>query len=113
MKSYSTFFSVSSLALAAVFTVGSSQSALAGSKTQTTESFRLQGVIVDIDRDARTLTIKKQGENTHTLVRVPEGKMVRMSHFGNSANMPLVVEFEHVQRGNHVDLPVKSTNQAS
>jgi len=108
MKSFRTFFSASSLALVAAVTIGSAQSAFAGSKEQRAESFRVQGVIVGVDRDARTLTVKQMGEDKETLVKVPEGKMVRLSSFGNSSNRPQRVEFEHVQRGTHVDLAVKS-----
>jgi hypothetical protein len=109
MKSYRTFFSATSLALAAAITIGSAQAALAGSKTRASEPFRLTGVIVDYDRDARTLTVKSTGENRLTVVHVPEGRSVRLSKFGNSATAPSNVNFEHAQRGQHVNLSVKRT----
>jgi hypothetical protein len=108
MKSYRTFFSAASLAMAAALTLGAAQAASAGTKSGTSKSFKLTGVIVDVDRDARTLTVQNTGESKTTIVHVPEGRTVRLSRFGNSTGAPQSVTFEHAQRGHHVSLKVKT-----
>jgi hypothetical protein len=108
MKSYRTFFSATSLAMAAAITFGSAHAALAGSKTRTSEPSRLTGIVVDVDRDARTLTVKNTGEDRLTIVHVPAGRSVRLNRIGNST--PQTINFEHAKRGHHVNLMVKTSD---
>jgi hypothetical protein len=108
MKSYRMF--AASLAMTAFVTFGSAQAALAGSKAKSSEAYRLTGVIVNVNHDARTLTVKKYGEDRLTVVHVPEGRSVRLSRYGNTASTPDSITFEHARRGYHVSLAVKASD---
>ena len=108
MKSYRMF--AASLAMTAVVTLASAQAALAGSKTKSSHAYRLSGVIVDVNHDARTLTVKKHGEDRLTIVHVPQGRSVHLSRYGNTVNTPDSVAFEHARRGYHVNLAVRTSD---
>jgi hypothetical protein len=108
MKSYRMF--AASLAMTAAVTLGSAQAALAGSKAKSSEAYRLTGVIVDVNHDARTLTVKKHKGDRLTIVHVPEGRSIHLSRYGNTANTPDTLTFEHARRGYHVSLAVKAAD---
>jgi hypothetical protein len=110
MKSYRTFLSVASLTMAVAITFGTAQSALAGPKPRSSKPFKVTGVIVAIDHDARTLKVRNFAEDQTTTVHVPEGLAVRLSRTGNPTGAPEYVYFEHAQRGQHVALSVKKTD---
>jgi hypothetical protein len=106
MKSCRHLLSAASLVLFIALVVGAVPPAQAG----TSETARLNGVIVDVDRDARTITVRSAGDARLTTVRVPEGRSLRLSRTGNFTSAPAAVRFEHAQRGLHVSLSVKSTD---
>jgi len=59
-------------------------SASAFAKSESSKERSVSGAIVSIDRTTRTLTVREQGSNRLTQVRVPAGRYVRTSQAGLS-----------------------------
>ncbi len=73
--------------------------AVAGPKADSTGTpTRLSGVVLKVDRSARTLTVREDNGHT-TTVFVPEGKEIPLSRIGNLSSSASTVAFEHAQIG--------------
>lgn len=92
------------LLAAAIAPIAAVSTALAGPKAEAAGTpTRLSGIVLKVDRSARTLTIREDGGRT-TTVFVPEGKEIPLSRNANLASTPSAVAFEHAQIGLRVRL---------
>ena len=93
------------LALATTLTLGSFLPAYANGKADSTDSFRVSGTIVEIDRDARTIVVQS-GASERTTVHVPAGGEIRLSRLEHITRAPRTISFEYARRGQHVNMLV-------
>ena len=74
--------------------------AFAGEKSS---SLFVSGVVVKVDRDARTLVVREDGSDRTTTIYVPENRRVALSRIGNSTDATIIA-FEHARRGLRVKM---------
>lgn len=98
-------------ALAATLTFGGIQAAFAASPN-TDDSFRLQGTIVSVDSDARTLVVRT-AENKDFTVYVPENARINLSRAGNFIDAPSNIAIDNAHRGLKVNMRVAKTDDSS
>lgn len=94
-----------SAGLVVAITLGAGATAFAGPKAKSSQSTRVRGAIVAVDRDARTIVVR--GDDDATMkVAIPEGSMIRLRAIGNLPSQTSHKAFEHTHVGIQVDLLV-------
>jgi len=68
-----------SFGIVAILVAGSSS---VFAKSETSKARAITGAIVRIDRSNRTITVREQGSNQETQVKVPEGSVLRTNQVG-------------------------------
>src|SRR5262245_7969458 len=72
------------------------------------QSSYVSGVVLKVDREARTLTVRKDGGDTATIF-VPQGQQVALSPIGNTLDAS-IIPFERANRGQRVRMLTAPTN---
>lgn len=80
-----------SFGIVAVLVSGSSS---VFAKSETSKERAISGSIVRIDRNTRTIIVREQSNGQETLVKVPNGSVLRTNHVGLPAT-----SFEHLHIG--------------